>query len=251
MDQKKLPITGLPVGGVSPNVLVCGDPDRATKIAAVLDDATIVADQREYRSYNGFYRGTPVTVCSHGIGAPGAGIAFEELILAGARHIIRVGTCGGLQPDVRDGDLVIAVAAVQNTGYVNEIAPRGFPSVADPFLTITLYRAAQASEFQVHTGLVLTRDAFYGGVKAPRQPDYATMSEANVLAVEMECAALFTVGALRKVRTAAILAVDGNVLDAAESADSYRPDRDIVARAVAGEIAIAAQALASSADTLP
>ena len=250
MELKKLPITGLPVGGISPSVLVCGDPDRATKIAAVLDNAVIVADQREYRSYNGFYRGSPITVCSHGIGAPGAGIAFEELILAGARHIIRVGTCGGLQVDVRDGDLIIAVAAVQNTGYVSEIAPRGYPAAADPFLTIALHQAALASELKVHTGLVLTRDAFYGGVSAARKPDYATMCQANVLAVEMECAALFAVGSLRKVRTAAVLAVDGNVLAEAESADSYRPDRDIVARAVAGEIMVAAQALVSSVDAL-
>jgi len=100
----KLPHIGLTVGSVSPDVLVCGDPGRATRIAAQLDDVELLGELREYRSYRGTFAGKPVTVCSHGIGAPGAAIAFEELIAAGARRIIRVGTCGGLQPDIRSGD---------------------------------------------------------------------------------------------------------------------------------------------------
>jgi len=243
MSTEVLPITGLAVGGISPDVIVCGDPARATKIAQTLQDARLLTDQREYRSYIGAYEGRPLTVCSHGVGAPGAAIAFEELIVAGARRILRVGTCGGLQPYVNDGHLVIAVAAVQNTGYVREIAPQGYPAVADPRSTIALQRAAGKSDLTVYSGLVLTRDAFYGGVQAPRLPDYKTMSAANVLAVEMECAALFTIGSLRGVRTSAILAVDGNVLEGKESVDTYQPDRDTVAQAVDTAIGIAVQAL--------
>ncbi len=239
MSSERLPITGLPVGGISSDVLVCGDPQRADKIAAFLEDAAQLADQREYRSYLGRYKGTQITVCSHGVGAPGAAIAFEELIAAGAKRLIRVGTCGGLQPDVIDGALIIAQAAVQNTGYGGEVAPHGYPAAADPRLTIALQQAAGGSSHPVHCGLVLTRDAFYGGVEAPRAPDYLVMSAANVLAVEMECAALFTVGSLRGVQTAAILTVDGNVLDGAESIDSYQPHRDLVKQAVEAAIVIA------------
>lgn len=243
MSGELLPITGLRVGGISADVIVCGDPGRATKIAAILEGVTPLADQREYRSFTGTYDGLPITVCSHGVGAPGAAIAFEELIVAGARRILRVGTCGGIQTNVIDGDLVIAVAAVQNCGYVGEVAPQGYPAVADPHLILALQRAATGCDQNVHCGLVLTRDAFYGGVKGPRLPDYAIMSEANVLAVEMECAALFTVGSLRGVRTAAILAVDGNVQESSESVESYSPDQDIVKRAVESAIRIAAHAL--------
>ncbi len=243
MNNELLPITGLRIGGISRDVIVCGDPGRATKIAAMLKGAAMLAEQREYRSYAGTYDGLPITVCSHGVGAPGAAVAFEEIIAAGARRILRVGTCGGLQPNVHDGDLVIAVAAVQNTGYVQEVAPAGYPAVADPHMTIALQRAATGSEQNVHSGLVLTRDAFYGGVQAPRLPDYTTMSEANVLAVEMECAALFTVGLLRGVQTAAILTVDGNVLDGGETVETYSPHRDAVTRAVDSAIQIAARAL--------
>lgn len=246
MSAELLPITGLPIGEISPDVLVCGDPGRATKISNFLEDALLIADQREYRSYSGQYKGTPVTICSHGVGASGAAIAFEELIVAGANRIMRVGTCGGLQPDVLDGHLVIAMAAVQNTGYVHEIVPRGYPAVADPHLTIALQQATEGRDYKTHTGLVLTRDAFYGGVQAPRAPEYQTMSAANVLAVEMECAALFTVGLLRGVSTAAILTVDGNVLEGEESVDSYDPHRDLVAQAVSASIESALQALHDS-----
>jgi len=243
MSEKLLPHIGLAIGVISPDVIVCGDPGRASKIADSLEDARLLADQREYRSFIGTLDGLPITVCSHGIGAPGAAIAFEELIVAGAQRILRVGTCGGLRTEVIAGHLVIATAAVQNTGYAREVAPRGYPAVADPQLTMALQQAAHRGNHVLHSGLVLTRDAFYGGVQAPRLPDYETMSEANVLAVEMECAALFTIGSLRGVRTGAILAVDGNVLEVKESIATFRPHRDTVKKAVEASIRIALQAL--------
>jgi uridine phosphorylase len=239
VTKKILPITGLLVGSVSEDVIVCGDPDRATKISGRLTGATLLSDLREYRIYKGLYGQMPVTVCSHGFGAPGAAIAFEELITAGARRIIRLGTCGGLQPDIKSGHLVIATAAVQNTGYGREMVPAGYPAVADPQLTITLQEIAAAGNYPHSTGLVLTRDSFYGGVAVPDLPDYQVMSTANVQAVEMECAALFIIGSLRAVRTAAILAVDGNVLRGPESMDSYKPHQDIVAKTVESAIEIA------------
>jgi uridine phosphorylase len=238
MAAELLPITGLTIGRIDPDVIVCGDPGRATKIADNFKDARLLADQREYRSYSGTFKGLPLTVCSHGVGAPGAAIAFEELIVAGAQRILRVGTCGGLQPDVTDGHLVVANAAVQNTGYVREVAPRGYPAAATPHLAVALQQAAERSDHRTHAGLVLTRDAFYGGVEAPDMPGYANMAAANVLAVEMECAALFTVGLLRGVQTAAILAVDGNVLAGKESVDTYHPHRETVKQAVNAAINI-------------
>ena len=89
MGQKKLPLTDLPVGNISADVIVCGDPGRATKIAAFLEDAALLADKREYRSFNGLYEGHPITVCSHGIGAPGAAIDFGYMSRrGGAQGII-------------------------------------------------------------------------------------------------------------------------------------------------------------------
>ena len=243
MTLTYLPITGLPVGQVNKLTVVCGDPARADHVAAQLDDAVLLSHKREYRAHNGRYRGKPITVCSHGIGAPGAAVAFEELIVAGAQTIIRVGTCGGLQPDIRSGALVIATAAVQNTGYGRETVPNGYPAVADPALSLALVRASSLDGHAVHAGIVLTRDNFYAGVDAPASVDYRVMSRARVLAVEMECAALFLVGSLRGARTAAILVADGNVLEAAESVDTYNPHQQTVKSAIDKAIKNALEAL--------
>lgn len=208
-----------------------------------LQRVRLVSDRREYRCFAGEYNDAPVTVCSHGIGAPGAAIAFEELTRAGVRRMIRVGTCGALQPDIEPGDLIIAEAAVQHTGYGSETAPSGYPAVADFQMTMELSRAADSVNHKCHLGIVLSRDNFYRGVDLPSNPDYAVMSEANVLAVEMECAALFLVGRLRGVQTGAILAVDGNVLEAGEKMETYDPGRKRVRAAVKAEIQVALSAL--------
>lgn len=239
----KLPLTGLPVGEVPAAVLVCGDPGRATTTATHLQNTRTLSDQREYRAIRGQYKGMDVVVCSHGIGSPGAAIAFEELITAGAKHIIRIGTCGGLQPGIDSGDLVIATGAVDYTGYGRQVAPAGYPPIAHHHLITALSQSAQASGHRHYTGLVLTSDSFYPGVTTAHTPNYLLLSQANVMAVEMECSALFIIGSLRGVKTGAILAVDGNVLAKRESMDSYAPHRPIVSQAVEAEIKIALEAL--------
>jgi uridine phosphorylase len=244
MTTKQLPLTGIPTEGLPSSVIVCGDPGRASKAAELLSDAHLLSEQREYRCYTGNFEGEPVAVCSHGIGAPGAAIAFEELIRAGARKIIRVGTCGALQPGFRSGQLIIATAAVQSTGYGRETVPPGYPAVADLDLTLALRQAATKVAASFSSGIILSRDNFYRGVDLANNLDYQLLSEANVQAVEMECAALFIVGSLRGIQTAAILAVDGNVLESAgESMDTYEPGRQVVQEAVTTEIKIALSAL--------
>jgi uridine phosphorylase len=244
-----LPLTGLPTGQVPPAVLVCGDPARATKIAGYLQNARLLSEQREYRAYKGSYRDMDVAVCSHGIGAAGAAIAFEELIQAGGRYLVRVGTCGSLQPDADAGHLVIATAAVDWTGYGREIFPPGFPAVASLELTHALRQVAGQSGHPNSSGLVLCRDGFYEGPKNSRAADYHMLSAARVLAVEMECAALFLVAGLRAAQAAAILTVDGNVLHSGgESINSYQPNRPVVTQAVEAAIHIALEALHLSVD---
>jgi uridine phosphorylase len=209
----------------------------------------LLSHKREYRAHRGTYQGQTTTVCSHGVGAAGAACAFEELIAAGAQYIIRVGTCGGLQPTVQSGHIVVASAAVNNIGYGREVAPDGYPAVADSALTDGLWRNwLQRSDGAMgHKGFVLSRDGFYAGVTGPATPDYRTMSQAGVLAVEMECAALFLIGSLRRVATAAILAADGNVLEAGESFDTYAPSREIVQQAVDLAITCALETLRDGA----
>ncbi|HET6443264.1 MAG TPA: nucleoside phosphorylase [candidate division Zixibacteria bacterium] len=239
-----LPLTGIPSGSIPPSVIVCGDPDRAKIIAQSFDNFERLSYRREYHTYLGSYLGMPVSVCSHGIGASGAAIAFEEIIAAGGRRIIRTGTCGSLQPGIQSGHLVVATGAVANVGYVEETVPKGYPAVADPELTLALLQEAHRAGVDHTLGIVLTRDNFYAGVDPTGSPDYEMMSRANVVAVEMECAALFVIGSLRLVQTAAILAVDGNVLEGGgELMAEYRPREDSVVSAVEREIEIALKAL--------
>lgn len=241
--SKKLPHTGLLPDSLPTAVLTCGDPDRAAYIAGFLQNSKPVARRREYHTYQGVYQGIPVAVCSHGIGAPGAAIAFEELIMAGARRLVRVGTCGSLQPHVQPGHLVIATAAVQQTGYGREVMPDGYPAVADFALTHKLCQAAQASDNHHHSGIILTRDAFFAGVSTPYTPNYAAQSAANVLAVEMECAALFLAGSLRQVQTGAILVVNGQVFAEAETTDTFNDHEAATAQAMVVGIKIALAAV--------
>lgn len=243
--SKKLPLTGLVVGEVPRLALVCGDPQRAKQIADRLTDVTLLTQQREYHAYCGTYQGIPVAVCSHGIGAPGAAIAFEELIAAGADYVIRVGTCGSLQTFIHTGHLVIATAAVQHTGYGLETAPAGYPAVADLDVTVALRAAAARAHCPSYTGIVISRDNFYAGIQTHYTPHYQTLSVANVLAVEMECAALFLVGNLRRIRTGAVLAVDGNVLGEGESMNTYDPRSQVLSAAVEAGIEVALTAVAT------
>jgi uridine phosphorylase len=241
--QERLPLTHLVVGAVPPAVLVCGDPGRVDRVEHHLTDTVRVSDHRSYRASRGAYRGMPILVCSHGIGAPSAGIAFEEIVAAGGRRLIRVGTCGSMQHNIPSGQLIIAQAAVQCTGYGREIAPCGYPAVADFQLTQALCHAAVECRQRVHVGVILSRDSFYAGGHPQLPLSYSALSEMHVLAVEMECAALFLVGSLRGVQTAAILAVDGVVLDAPASMDGYNPEKPEVGVAIDAEIRIALEAL--------
>lgn len=247
---KILPVTKLTPEVIAPLVVVCGDPQRATKIAERLEEAVLVGEHREYRAYRGTFAGKQVMVCSHGIGAPGAAPAFEELAAGGAKVIVRVGTCGGIQPSIQSGDLIVAVGAVDNTGYGRQTVPEGYPAVADPALVLSLRTASRQKNIPTQTGIVLTCDNFYAGVPTPYTPDYQVMSAAQVLAVEMECSALFHVGNLRGVRTAAVLAVDGNVLESGESIDTYQPHREVVDTAVSHAIDLALLALTDGSDVI-
>ena len=108
-------------GDVGRYVILPGDPKRCEKIAAHFENARFIADNREYITYTGFLDGEKVSVTSTGIGGPSATIALEELVLSGADTFVRVGTCGGIDLDVKGGDMVVATGAVRMEGTSREI----------------------------------------------------------------------------------------------------------------------------------
>ena len=208
---------GLKEGDVGEYVILPGDPKRCAKIAAYFDDAKLVADRREYTTYTGYLNGVKVSVTSTGIGGPSAAIALEELVKVGAKKFIRVGTCGGMDIDVKSGDLVIATGAIRMEGTSKEYAPIEFPAVADYDIVTSLINAAKKLNQNYHVGVVECKDSFYGQHSPEIMPvNYELQNKWNAWlklgckASEMESAALFIVASYLKVKVGSIFLVVAN-----------------------------------------
>lgn len=204
-------------GDVGRYVLLPGDPGRCEKIAQHFENSHLVSFNREYKIYIGALEGVPVSVCSTGIGGPSAAIALEELAHCGADTFIRVGSSGGMDPEVLGGDVVIATGAIRMEGTSREYAPMEYPAVPDFEVTAALRDAAIARKNRYHLGVVHCKDAFYGQHDPDSMAaDYELKNKWNAwlkcgaMCSEMESAALFIVGSLRRVRVGAILAVFAN-----------------------------------------
>ena len=204
-------------GDVGKYVILPGDPKRCAKIAAYFDDAKLVADSREYVTYTGYLDGVKVSVTSTGIGGPSASIAMEELVKCGADTFIRVGTCGGMQLDVKSSDVVIASGAIRMEGTSKEYAPIEFPAVADIDIVNALRASAKELGQKSHVGVVQCKDAFYGQHEPETKPvsyellnKWEAWKRLGCLASEMESAALFVVGNYLRVRVGSIFLVVAN-----------------------------------------
>lgn len=198
-------------------VIMPGDPKRCKAIAAYLEDAELVADSREFVTYTGYLDGEKVSVTSTGIGGPSAAIAMQELVQAGAHTFIRVGTCGGMQTEIVGGDVVIATGAVRMEGTSREYAPIEYPAVADIDVVNALRESAGALGVMAHTGVVQSKDSFYGQHSPGIMPvGYELMNKweawkkMGCKASEMESAALLIVGAFLRVRVGACFLVVAN-----------------------------------------
>lgn len=204
-------------GDVGRYVLLPGDPDRCEKIAKHFDDYRFVTYNREYKIYTGTIDGKAVSVCSTGIGGPSAAIALEELAHCGADTFIRVGSSGGIDPEVLGGDVVIATGAIRMEGTSREYAPMEYPAVADFQVTEALRDAARARGNRYHLGVVQCKDAFYGqhdpnsmAVGYELKDKWNAWVKAGAKCSEMESAALFIAGAVRHLRVGAVLMVFAN-----------------------------------------
>ncbi|QQK07339.1 uridine phosphorylase [Miniphocaeibacter halophilus] len=198
-------------GDVGKYVLLPGDPKRCKLIAKYFDNPKLIADKREYVTYTGFLDGEKVSVTSTGIGGPSTAIAVEELCNVGADTFIRVGTCGGMDLDVKSGDLVIATGAIRMDGTSKEYTPVEYPAVSDFDLTNSLVDACKTNKNLFHIGVVQSKDSFYGQHSPHNKPvsyglenKWEAWKKAGCLASEMEASTLFIVSSYRRKRAAAI-----------------------------------------------
>jgi len=204
-------------GDVGEYVILPGDPGRCEKIAKHFDNPKLVASNREYVTYTGELLGKKVSVTSTGIGGPSAAIALEELVHIGARVFIRVGTSGGMQPDVLGGDVVIATGAIRLDGTGIEYVPIEYPAVADFDVVTALKAAAVELNTPHHLGVVQCKDSFYGQHDPSSMPvgydlknKWDAWKKAGALTSEMETAPLYIVGAVRRVKVGSVLLVVAN-----------------------------------------
>ncbi|MDV7103046.1 uridine phosphorylase [Vibrio sp. TH_r3] len=182
--------------------IIPGDPDRVPKIAAEMENAIQLASHREYNVYLAELDGSPVVVCSTGIGGPSTSIAVEELAQCGVRTFLRVGTTGAIQSDVNVGDMIVSTGSVRLDGASTHFAPLEFPAVANFEVATAMKEAVEESGAKVHMGVTASSDTFY-----PGQERYDTFSgrvvkrfqgsmqewqDMGVLNFEMESATLFT-----------------------------------------------------------
>ena len=215
--------------------LLPGDPARLDRIRPFLTDVSELAYNREYRSLVGAYQGVRVLAVSTGIGGASAGIAVEELSRLGVKNMIRIGSCGALQPEVKVGDLILVSGAVRDDGASKTYIDPIFPAVPSSELLFACAHAATERKAAHHVGIARSHDSFY----TDREEEIdAYWAKRGVLGCDMETAALYTIGHLHGIRTMSILnnvvACETDTLDAigsyvdGESAAMLGEEREIL-----------------------
>ena len=190
--------------------LLPGDPLRAKYIAETyLDNVVQRNTERGMFGFTGEYEGKPVSVQATGMGCPSAAIVIEELVQLGVKKLMRVGTCGGLQPRHALGDLIVALTSVPQDGTVQTYVREPHCPTADWGLVHGAVHAAKEIGQSIHVGPVVSSDVFYN----PDAEQYRRWSARGILGVEMEAAILFTLGALRKVHAGCLLTVSDIVVE--------------------------------------
>jgi uridine phosphorylase len=227
---------GLGPGELAEYILLPGDPDRTPRIAARLDTVELENRHREFATVTGVYRDLRVSIVSTGIGTDNVEIAVAEILAITTRPtFIRVGSCGGLQPEMQLGDLVITTGAVRLESTTGFYVHDGYPAVADYECVLALLEAAARLGHRTHVGLTATASGFFGAQGRPipqlpiRYPDLAEdMARQRVMNFEMEASALLVLAGLAQCRSGVVCAVyaqrstgefvTGTAKDAAEAA---------------------------------
>ncbi|MEZ4317757.1 MAG: nucleoside phosphorylase [Myxococcota bacterium] len=200
--------------------ILCGDPDRASRVAHEhLGFEKVLSTNRGLNSYVGRTPGgRRVVSATSGMGAPSASIVVNELAQVGIRHILRVGTCGSIQPHVPAGSVVISRGALCRQGAAEDIAPTEYPAAASPFWTLALVDAARKLGVDWHVGLTASVDTFYEGQERTETsfnpnllPSRTGLIDAyqalRVLNFEMEAGTLFKMASVYGLGAACICAV--------------------------------------------
>ncbi|MGB2358179.1 MAG: purine-nucleoside phosphorylase [Paracoccaceae bacterium] len=201
---------GAKPGDIAETVLMPGDPYRAKWAAETfLETPKLVNEVRGMLGFTGTYKGAPVTIHGSGMGMPSLSIYANELIRDyGAKTLIRIGSCGGMQPQVKLRDIIIAMTAsslsTPSSGMFKEL---NFAPCADYGLLSAAVAEARGKDVGLHVGGIYSSDVFYD-----ERPDLnEQMVRHGILGVEMEAAELYNLAARYGVRTLAVLTVSDHL----------------------------------------
>jgi DeoD family purine-nucleoside phosphorylase len=199
------------IGEYADACLLPGDPLRAKYVAEnFLEGPEQRNWERGMLGYTGTFKGKPVSVQATGMGCPSAAIVIEELAQLGVKRLLRIGTCGGLQPDMKLGDLIVGLSAVPaDSTAIHYVGGEPHAPTADWDLVHAAVHAAKELGKPVRVGAIVSSDIFYN----PDEGQYQRWSDRGILAVEMEAAVLFTLGALRKMKAGCLLTVSDVVVE--------------------------------------
>ncbi len=227
-------------GDYAESVLLPGDPLRAKWVAETfLADAKLVNSVRNCLGYTGTWNGKRVSVQATGMGQPSLSIYVHELINTyGVKNLIRIGTCGGLNADVKVRDLIIAQGATTDSAIVRDAFPGfNFAPLADYGLLRSSVEKAEAAKLRYHVGNIFSSDIFYH--IEPGLEGYGRLPAHGILGVEMEAAALYTLAARFGVKALAICTMTDCLITHAElsAADRQSSLKDMVALAL--DVAVA------------
>lgn len=197
-------------GDIAPTVFMPGDPLRAKFISEnYLTDPVQINSIRGMLGFTGFYKNKPVTVMGSGMGMPSMAIySYELYTMYNVETIVRIGSCGGFQNHVRLRDVILAMGASTNSNFAHQYnLPGTISALADPDLFVRAYQLAAQKNLPVQAGNVLSSDVFYD-----HDPDaWKKWAAMNILAVEMEAAALYLSAASLKKKALAILTVSDHL----------------------------------------
>lgn len=209
---------GVSPGDIAPFILLCGEPQRAERVATRFDEVRVRRANREYVTITGTWQGAEVTVTATGIGTDNTEIAVVELSqCVESPTFIRIGSCGALRPEVGLGDLVISTGAAKLEATSNYFVREGFPALAHHEVVLALLEGAARRGVRHHAGITATACGFYGaqGRKVPgfppRYPELPKeLEQMGAMNYEMEASLLFTLANLSRVRAGAVCAVYAN-----------------------------------------
>ena len=218
LQMKKTPHINLN-GEFAKTVLMPGDPLRAKFIAEnFLDDAKLVNNVRGIQGYTGKYKGVPVSVMASGMGIPSISIySYELFSFFGVENIIRVGSAGGMQPDVKIRDIVIGMGACTNSNFASQYGLNGtFAPIATYSLLEKTVSKAKEMNLSYHVGNLLSSDTFYSDEGSEG------WQKMGVMAVEMEAAGLYMNAARLNKNALAICTISDHLLTGEETSAEER-----------------------------